>query len=59
MGKSSACLISEAGAAVLKGDSVGFGLFHGTVLTSNELWDQFSLSGALHPYDPRKISIML
>jgi hypothetical protein len=42
--KSSACLISEAGAVVLKGDSVGLCLFHGTVLTSNELWGQFSLS---------------
>jgi hypothetical protein len=43
--KSSACLISEAGAAVLKGDSVGLCLFHGTVFPSNELWGQFSLSG--------------
>jgi hypothetical protein len=49
--KSSACLISEAGAAVLKGDSVGLCLFHGAVFPSNELWGQFSLSGdSLRPY---------
>jgi hypothetical protein len=43
--KSGAYLISEAGAVVLKGDSVGLCLFHGTVFPSNELWGQFSLSG--------------